>query len=87
MPPPLGMIEVIHATSIRVSTRRLKGILSITPQQKQEAVNHPRKKLKSSREKIAFDDDNLDETMQPHSDALAITLRIKGFLIKRVMID
>ena len=87
MPPPLSIIEVIYATSIRVSTRCLKGILSITPQQEQEAIDHPRKKLKSSRKKIAFDDDDLEETMQPHDNALVITLRIGGFLMKRVMID
>ena len=87
MLPPFDIIEVIHATSIRVSTRCLKGILSITPQQEQEAVDHPRKKLKLSREKITFDDDDLEETTQPHNDALVITFRIGGFLMKRVMID
>ena len=60
MPPPLGIIEVIHATLIRVSTSCQRGILSITPQQEPKVVNCPRKKLKSSREKIAFNDNDLE---------------------------
>ena len=40
-----------------------------------------------SREKITFDDDDLEETTQPHNDVLVITFRIGGFLMKRVMID
>lgn len=43
-----------------------------------EAVDHPGKKLKSSRENIAFDDDNIMGTTQPHNDALVVTLKIGG---------
>lgn len=49
-----------------------------------EAVDHPRKKLKSSKEKIAFDDDNLKGTMQSHDDALVVTLMNEGFLLKKL---
>lgn len=58
MPPPLSIIEVIHGASIGVSISRRIGILNITPQQIPEAVNCLGKKLKLSREKIAFDDNN-----------------------------
>ena len=38
MPPTLGIIEVIHATSIEESTSWRKGILKITP--REEAYRH-----------------------------------------------
>ena len=38
-------------------------------------------------EPIAFDDENLEGTTQPHDDALVIAARISGFLVKRVMVD
>ena len=50
-------------------------------------MERPRKKPRSTKEKIAFDNDDLEGTTQPHDDALVVTLRIGGFLIKRVMID
>ena len=40
-----------------------------------------------SKEKIAFDDDDLKGTMESHDDAIVVTLRIGGFLMKRVMVD
>ena len=61
MPPLFGIVEFIHAASIGVSTSCWRGILSITPQQEPEVVDHPRKKLKLSKEKIAFDDDDFKE--------------------------
>ena len=38
-------------------------------------------------EPIAFDDEDLEGTIQPHDDALVIAARISGFLVKRVMVD
>ena len=50
-------------------------------------MERPRKKPRSTKEKIAFDNDDLEGTTQSHDDALVVTLKIGGFLIKRVMID
>lgn len=50
-------------------------------------MERPRKKPRSTKEKIAFDNDDLEGTTQPHDDALVATLKIGGFIIKRVMID
>ena len=47
----------------------------------------PVKKMKSQLEPIAFDDEDLEGTIQPHNDVLVVTARIGGFLVKRVMID
>ena len=83
----LGIIEVIHAVSIRISANHRREILSITPQQEMDEVDHLGKKLKPSKEKIAFDDDDLEGTTQPHGDVLVVTLKIGVFLLKRVMIN
>nr|XP_023890742.1 uncharacterized protein LOC112002828 [Quercus suber] len=45
------------------------------------------KKLKLTREPIAFNDDDLEGTIQLHDDALVVTARINGFIVKRVLID
>ena len=45
------------------------------------------KKLKYTREPIAFNDDDLVGTIQPHDDALVVTARINDFIVKRVLID
>lgn len=43
--------------------------------------------MKIGREPIAFGDEDLEGTVQPHDDALVVTVRISGFLVKRVMVD
>ena len=45
------------------------------------------KRMKGQLEPIAFDDEDLEGTIQPHDDALVIAARISGFLVKRVMVD
>ena len=87
MPPPLGIIKVILATSIGVSASYRKGILSITPYQELEVVDHLGKNPRSAKEKIAFDEDDLKGTTQPRNDTLVVNLKIEGFLMKNVMIE
>ena len=36
---------------------------------------------------MSFSDEDKIETIQPHGDALVVTLRIRGYDVKRVMID
>ena len=43
--------------------------------------------MKIGREPIAFYDDDLEGTIQPHDDALVVTARINSFIVKRVMVD
>ena len=43
--------------------------------------------MKVGRLTISFDEEDLEGTIQPHDDALVVTVRINGFLVKRVMID
>ena len=59
-PPPLGIIEVIHATFIGISISRRKGILSVTLQRRPEARDFPEKRLRPSRKSITFGDDDIE---------------------------
>ena len=43
--------------------------------------------MKFAQEPIAFNDDDLEGTIQPHDDALVVTAQINGFIIKRMMVD
>ena len=67
--------------------RHRRDILSVVTPPKAKATNRPEKKLKRNLVPIIFGETNLEGTSQPHDDALVVTLRIGGFLVKRVMID
>ena len=36
---------------------------------------------------LSFSDEDKIGTIQPHDDALVVTLRIGGYVVKRVMVD
>ena len=86
IPPPLGVIEVIHTMpgSTNTAGRRVSTVASTGDFSEDQP---PPKRTKGRLEPIAFDDEDLEGTIQPHDDALVIAARISGFLVKRVMID
>ena len=86
LPPPLGVIEVIHATP-RGTNAAGSRVLAVASMGECLENQQPIKKMKSQSEPIAFDDEDLEGTIQPHDDALVITAWINGFLVKRVMVD
>ena len=43
--------------------------------------------MRVNRKPIAFGDEDLEGTIQPHDDVLVVTTQISGFLVKRVMVD
>ncbi|XP_050268382.1 uncharacterized protein LOC126712895 [Quercus robur] len=81
LPPPLGVIEVIHAAPRDVDAT--KGVLAVACAEGES----PEKRMKVGRLIISFDDEDLEGTIQPHDDALVVTARISGFSVKKVMID
>ena len=87
LPPLVGVIEVIHAAMEGLIAGRRKGALTVVPVESRLDVQPPEKKMKFAQEPIAFDDDDLEGTIQPHDDALVVTARISGFLVKKVMVD
>ena len=86
LPPPLGVIEVIHATSRGVTITK-KGVLTVAPKENCSGKQPPEKKIKIGRVPISFDEEDLEGTIQPRDDALVVTARISGFLVKMVKID
>ena len=80
LPPPLGIIEVIHAAPRRAAAA--KRVLTVAC-----AEGESSKKKKIGRLSISFGEDDFEGTVQPHNDALVVTARIGRFLVKRVMID
>ena len=50
-------------------------------------VQPSKKKLKLIWEPIAFNDDDLEGTIQPHDDALMVIAQINGFVVKRVLVN
>ncbi|XP_030940035.1 uncharacterized protein LOC115964957 [Quercus lobata] len=81
LPPPQGVIEVIHATSRGTVTAKRVLTVACT------GGDSSKKKKRVEGPTISFGEDDLEGTVQPHDDALVVTARIGGFLVKRVMID
>ena len=80
------MYIIIHATT-RDTTVTRRGVLTIAPVGNCSDDQPPEKKMRIGQEPIAFDDDDLKGTIQPHDDALVVTAQISGFLVKRVRVD
>ena len=87
LPPPVGVIEVIHAAPEGLIAGRRKLVLIVVPVEGHLDVQPLDKKIKFAQEPIAFEDDDLKGIIQPHDDALVFIAQITGFLVKRVMID
>ena len=52
-----------------------------------DATYQPKKRLRRISILITFGEAYLEGMSQPHNDALVVTSRIGGFLVKRVMVD
>ena len=85
--PPLGVIEVIHITPRGIAVTERRGVLTVVTVEKCSSEQPSEKKMKITREPIAFNDDDLEGTVQPHDDALVVAAWINGFIVKRVMVD
>ena len=87
LPPPLGVIEIIHAALRGAAMTRRKGVLVVMPIEDCSGKQLFEKKMKFTQQPIAFNDDDLEGTIQPHDDALVVMDEINGFIVKRVMVD
>ena len=65
----------------------MRGVLVVVSVEGSTGDQPSEKKLKYTREPIAFNDDDLEGTIQPHDDALVVAARINGFIVKRVLMD
>ena len=62
LPPPLGVIEVIHVAP-RSTTVTRKGVLTIEPIENYSDEQPQENKTKFAREPLTFDDDNLERVI------------------------
>ena len=80
--PPLGTINVIFAAPGRTGScpSRVMSVARLSS----EDTNHEPKRARLERPLVmGFSDEDKIETIQPHDDALVITLRIGGYDVKR----
>ena len=84
--PPVGTINTILAASGRTGTYPSR-VLSVTQLPAEESQSKPKKARRNSRPVLSFSEEDKVGTTQPHDNALLITLRIRGYNVKRVMVD
>ena len=83
-----GLIGVIHAVRKQEETMRTPPwILTVNSVFDSELEDPTPKKRHWEDECIGFMGKDLMDTIQPHEDALVVTLQIGGFDVKRVMVD
>ena len=84
--PPLGTINVIFAAPGRTGLC-LSRVMSVARLSSEDS-SHESKRARLDRPLVmGFSDEDKIGTIQPHDDALVIILRIRGYDVKRVMVD
>ena len=84
--PPIGMINVIFGGSGRTGSHHFR-VMSVA-RLPMEADDWESKRAKGMASPIlGFSDEDKVGTIQPHDDALVVTLRIGGYDVRRVLVD
>ena len=83
---PLGTINVIFAAPGRTGScpSRIMSVARLSSGDTSQDLKRARVELSLV---MGFSDEDKIGTIQPHNDALVITLRIRGYDIKRVMVN
>ena len=84
--PSLGTINVIYIAPGKTGScpSRVMSVARLSS----EDTSHEPKRVRVERPLVmGFSNENKIGTIQPHNDALVITLRIGGYNVKRVMVD
>ena len=84
--PPLGTINVIFAVPGRTGSCPSR-VMSVACMSSEDTSREPKKARLERPLVLEFSDEDKIGTIQPHDDALVITLRIGGYDVKRVMVD
>ncbi|XP_050281618.1 uncharacterized protein LOC126722477 [Quercus robur] len=83
---PLGTINVIFAVLGRTGSCPSR-VMSASRYPAEESSSMPKRVKMGIPLVLGFSDKDKFGTIQPHDDALVVTLRISGYDVKRVMID
>ena len=84
--PPLSTINVIFAVSGRTESCPSR-IMSVSCYSDEDSNSIPKRIKTNVPLVLSFSDANKQGTIQPHDDALVVTLRIGEYDIKRVMVN
>ena len=84
--PPPGTINVIFAAPGRTGSCPSR-VMSVARLSSEDTSHEPKRARVKRPLVMGFSDENKIGTIQPHDDALVITLRIGGYDVKRVMVD
>nr|XP_023929875.1 uncharacterized protein LOC112041189 [Quercus suber] len=84
--PPLGTINVVFAAPGRTGSWPLK-VMSVGRPPVGESSRGPKRAKSGAPSVMGFSNEDMIGTIQPHDDALVVTLRIGGYDVKRVMVD
>ena len=63
LPPPVGVIEVIHVAPEKLIAGRRKGMLTVVSVKGNQDLQSPGKKMKFAQEPISFENDDLEGTI------------------------
>ena len=84
--PPLGTINVIFAALRRTSSQPFR-VMSVVRSSAEDSNPQPKRARVEVQPMLSFSDEDKVGTIQPHVDALVVTLRIGGYNVKRVLVD
>ena len=84
--PPLGTINVIFAAPGRTGSCPSR-VMSVARLSSKDTNQEPKRARVERPLVMGFSDEDKIGTIQPHDDALVITLRIGGYDVKRVKVD
>ena len=84
--PPLGTINVIFVAPGRTESCPSR-VMSVSRLPSKDTSREPKRARLERPLVLGFSDEDKIGTIQPHDDALVITLRIGGYDVKRVMVD
>ena len=84
--PPIGVINVIFAAPRRIGSQPFR-VMFEARLPAEDINSRPKRAKVEIQPALSFLDENKIGTIQPHDDALVVTLRLRGYDIKRVLID
>ena len=82
----MGTINVIFATQGRTGSYPSR-VMSVARLSSRDTSQEPKRAKVELPLVMGFSNEDKIGTIQPHDDALVIALRIRGYDVKRVMVD
>ena len=86
MRPPISMINVILAAPGRTGSHPFR-VMTVARLPAEIDDQESKKAERMASPMLGFSDEDKVGTIQPYDDALVITLRIRGYDLKRVLVD